>query len=380
MRAVVFNGVRDVSVEDVPDPFIEQPTDLVVKITASNICGADLHMYEGRTDLKPGTVMGHENLGEVVEVGPAVRDIRVGDRVCLPFNVSCGFCKNCVAGSTGFCVTVNPPSAGGAYGYPNMGPYSGGQAEYLRVPYADFNALKLPEDSVDKENDYVMLAAVFPTGWHGTQLAQVEPGDRVAIYGAGPVGIMAAYSSLIQGAAEAFVIDHVAERLALAEKFGAIGIDSSRTDAVGHLKDLTDGEGVDRGIEAVGYRAHDPAGNERPNLTINALVDVVRPTGGIGVVGDFVPQDPGAADELAKEGRMAFDFGKFFVKGQTMAAGQANVRTYTRYLRDLIHENKATPSRLVSHNLGMADAPQAYRHFADRDRGWRKVVLNPDRG
>ena len=206
MRAVVFNGMRDVSVEDVPDPFVEQPTDVVVKITAANIGGSDLHTYEGRTDLKPGTVMGHESLGEVVEVGHAVRKIRPGDRVCLPYNVSCGFCKNCAAGRTGCCLTVTPPSAGGAYGYPNMGPYSGGQAEYLRVPYADFNALKLPEDSVDKENDYVMLAAVFPTGWHGTQLAQLEPGDSVVVFGAGPIGIMAAYSSLIQGAAKVFAM------------------------------------------------------------------------------------------------------------------------------------------------------------------------------
>lgn len=380
MRAVVYNGAGDVSLEDVPDPIIERPTDAIIKVTATNICGSDLHMYEGRTDLKPGTVIGHENLGEVVEVGHGVCKIRTGQRVCLPFNVSCGFCKNCKQGLTGFCLTVNPPSAGGAYGYANMGPYSGGQAEYLRVPYADFNALQLPEDSVDKENDYVMLADVFPTGWHGTRLAEVQPGDSVAVYGAGPVGIMAAYSSLIQGAAKVFVVDHIAERLALAEKFGAIGVDSSKTDPVEYIKDTTDGEGVDRGIEAVGYQAHDAEGNERSDLTINALVDVVRPTGGIGVVGVFVPQDPGAADELAKRGKIVFDFGTFFFKGLTMATGQANVKNYNRYLRDLIHEGKATPSRLVSHNLGLADAPDAYRHFGNRDVGWTKVVLNPCRG
>jgi len=380
MRGVVYNGARDVSVEDVPDAMIEQPTNVVVKITASNICGSDLHTYEGRTDLKPGTVIGHENLGEVVEVGRAVCKIRAGDRVCLPFNVSCGCCKNCEMGLTGFCLTVNAPAAGGAYGYARMGPYRGGQADYLRVPFADFNALQLPEDSVDKENDYVMLAAAFPTGWHGTRLAEVQPGDTVAVYGAGPVGIMAAYSSMIQGAAEVFVIDHIAERLVLAEKFGAIGVDSSTTDPVDYIKDLTGGEGVDRGIEAVGYQAHDCRGNERPNLTINALVDVVRPTGGIGVVGVFVPQDPGAADELAKDGKMVFDFGTFFGKGQTMATGQANVKHYNRYLRDLIHEGKATPSRLVSHNLGLADAPAAYRHLGNREPGWTKVVLNPGKG
>jgi glutathione-independent formaldehyde dehydrogenase len=330
MRAVVYNGPKDVSVENVPDATIEQPTDAVVKITATNICGSDLHMYEGRTDLEPGTVIGHENLGEVVEVGPGVQSLKTGDRVCLPFNIACGFCKNCERGLTGFCLTVNPPMAGGAYGYANMGPYRGGQAEYLRVPFADFNALQLPEDSADKENDYVMLADIFPTGWHGTRLAKVQPGDTVAVYGAGPVGIMAAYSAVIQGAAEVFVIDHIAERLALAEKFGATGVDSTKTDPVEHIKAATGGEGVDRGVEAVGYQAHDAAGNERSNMTMNALVDVVRPTGGIGVVGVFVPQDPGGADELAKNGQMAFDFGKFFFKGQTIGTGQANVKNYNR--------------------------------------------------
>ena len=167
---------------------------------------------------------------------------------------------------------------------------------------------------------------------------------------------MAAYSAVIQGAAEVFVIDHIAERLALAEKFGATGVDSTETDPVEHIKEATGGEGVDRGVEAVGYQAHDAAGNERSNMTMNALVDIVRPTGGIGFVGVFVLRDPGGADELAKNGQMAFDFGKFFLKGQTIGTGQANVKNYNRYLRDLIHHDRATPSRLVSHNLGLADA------------------------
>lgn len=379
MKAVVYKGPHEVSVEEVPDSAIEQPTDAVVRITATNICGSDLHMYEGRTDLEPGTVIGHENLGEVVEVGAGVVGLKKGDRVCLPFNISCGFCKNCERGLTGFCLTVNPGVAGGAYGYANMGPYSGGQAEYLRVPFADFNALKLPDDSVDKENDYVMLADIFPTGWHGTRLAKMQPGDSVAVWGAGPVGLMAAYSAVIQGAAEVFVVDHLAERLALAEKFGATGVDSSKVDPVEHIKDATGGEGVDRGVEAVGYQAHDPSGEERSNITMNALVEVVRPTGGIGVVGVFLPEDPGATDELAKEGKMAFDFGTFFFKGQTIGSGQANVKNYNRHLRELIHHDRATPSRLVSHNLGLGEAPDAYRHFDNRDTGWTKVVLNPGR-
>jgi glutathione-independent formaldehyde dehydrogenase len=380
MRAVVYNGPRDVAVKDVPDASIEEPTDVVVKITATNICGSDLHMYEGRTDLEPGKVIGHENLGEVIETGSAVTAIKVGDRVCLPFNIACGFCKNCTRGLTGFCLTVNPGNAGGAYGYADMGPYSGGQAELLRVPFADFNALPLPEDSVDKENDYVMLSDIFPTGWHGTRLAGLEPGDNVAVYGAGPVGTMAAYSALIQGASQVFVVDHLPERLQVVEKFGARGINATDGDPVEQIKDATDGEGVDRGVEAVGYQAHDSEGQERSNMTMNALVEVVRPTGGIGVVGVFVPEDPGASDELAKEGQMAFDFGKFFFKGQSIGTGQANVKAYNRHLRDLVHQGKAQPSMLVSHNLGLDDAPDAYKHFDARDAGWTKVVLNPTKG
>jgi len=306
--------------------------------------------------------------------------VKVGDRVCLPFNIGCGFCKNCDRGLTGFCLTVNPGAAGGAYGYADMGPYSGGQAEFLRVPFADFNALQLPEDSVERENDYVMLADIFPTGWHGTRLAKVGPGETVAVYGAGPVGTMAAYSAVIQGASQVFVVDHLPDRLAMLEKFGAIAVDASKGDPVEQIKEATGGEGVDRGVEAVGYQAHDSTGQEVPNMTMNALVDVVRPTGLIGVVGVFVPEDPGATDELAKKGQLAFDFGKFFSKGQTIGTGQANVKAYNRQLRDLIHQDKAKPSMLVSHNLGLGDAPDAYRRFDAREKGWTKIVLNPAKG
>ncbi|MFD4369499.1 glutathione-independent formaldehyde dehydrogenase [Rhodococcus sp. NPDC058521] len=380
MRALVYNGPKDVSVENVPDAAVEKPTDVVVKVTATNICGSDLHMYEGRTDIEPGSVFGHENLGEVVEVGTGVQNLQVGQRVCLPFNIGCGFCNNCERGLTAFCLSIHPPAAGGAYGYADMGPYRGGQAEYLQVPHADFNALVLPEDSVEKENDYAMLSDIFPTGWHGTRLAKLEPGETIAIYGAGPVGTMAGYSAVLQGASRVFVIDHIPERLELAERFGAVGIDANDGDPVEQIMEATEGRGVDRGVEAVGYQAHDVEGNERPNMTMNALVEVVKPTGGIGVVGVFLPQDPGASDELARNGQLAFDFGKFFFKGQSMGTGQANVKAYNRRLCNLIHQGKATPSRLVSHNLGLADAPTAYRDFDNRERGWTKVVLNPTNG
>jgi len=380
MRALVYNGPHDVSVQEVPDAKVEQPTDAVIRITATNICGSDLHMYEGRTDLETGMVIGHENLGEVMEVGAGVTKLSVGDRVVLPFNIGCGFCENCEQGRTGFCLTVNPGVAGGAYGFAGMGGYSGGQAEYLRVPFADFNALQLPEDSVEKENDYVMLADIFPTGWHGTRLAKVAPGDSVTVYGGGPVGLMAGYSAVLQGASEVYVIDHLAERLALAEEFGAIGINSSTGDPIEQIKDATQGRGTDRGVEAIGYQAHDSQGVEQPNMTMNGLVEVVKATGTIGVVGLFLPEDPGASDELAKKGQLAFDYGKFWFKGQTVGNGQANVKNYNRALARLIHQGKAQPSKLVSHNLGLDEAPEAYRHFDARDQGWTKVVLNPTKG
>lgn len=202
MKALVYHGAKNVSIEKVPDAKIEKPTDVVVKITTTNICGSDLHMYEGRTSVEKGKILGHENLGQVVEVGNGVETVKKGDYVCLPFNIGCGFCKNCERGLTGFCLTANPGSAGAAYGFADMGPYSGGQAEYLRVPFADFNCLQLPPDVEEKENDYVMLSDIFPTGWHATELAGVKPGDSIVIYGAGPVGLMAALSSHDQRGSE----------------------------------------------------------------------------------------------------------------------------------------------------------------------------------
>ncbi|MFB9831089.1 glutathione-independent formaldehyde dehydrogenase [Actinoallomurus acaciae] len=377
MKALVYHGPRQVNVEEVPDPRIERPTDVLVKVTSTNICGSDLHMYEGRTDVERGKVLGHENLGEVVEVGAAVDRVKVGDRVCLPFNIGCGFCKNCERGFTGFCLSMNPGFAGAAYGYASMGPYNGGQAEYLRVPYGDFNCLRLPPDVAEKENDYVMLSDIWPTGYHATVLADVQPGESVVVYGAGPVGLMAAYSATLRGASKVILVDRRPDRLALGEKIGAIPIDDSQGSAVEQVLDLTGGEGADKGCECVGWQAHDPTGDEHPNMTMNDLVKAVRATGAIGVVGVFVPQDPGGPDTMAQQGRVAFDLGAFFQKGLRMGSGQANVKAYNRQLRDLIAAGRATPSFLVSHELPLTDAPQAYAHFDARDDGWTKVVLKP---
>lgn len=377
MKALVYNGPRNVTVQEVPDATIERPTDVLVKITTTNICGSDLHMYEGRTEVEPGTVLGHENLGQVIEIGSAVDQVKVGDRVCLPFNISCGFCKNCERGLTGFCLTANPGSAGAAYGYSGMGPYSGGQAEYLRVPYGDFNCLRLPDDAEEKEADYVMLSDIFPTGYHATELADVRPGESVVVYGAGPVGLMAAYSAMIRGAAKVMIVDRHPDRLALAEKIGVISIDDSKGSPVEQVLEMTGGEGADKGCECVGYQAHDPQGEEHANMTMDNLVQSVRPTGLLGVVGVFVPEDPGAPDKLSKQGRIAFNYGQFWEKGQRIGTGQANVKAYNRQLCNLIHSGRAKPSFIVSHTLPLRDAPDAYKHFDSRENGWTKVILRP---
>ena len=375
MKALVYNGPRDVQVKTVPDAKIERHTDVLVKITTTNICGSDLHMYEGRTDMEAGRILGHENMGVVIEVGKAVDRVKVGDRVCLPFNIGCGFCNNCERGLTGFCLTTNPGFAGGAYGFAGMGPYSGGQAELLRVPYGDFNCLVLPADAQEKENDYAMLSDIFPTGYHATELAGVKPGDTVVIYGAGPVGLMAAYSANLKGASKVMVVDVHKDRLKLAEEIGAIAVDDTEGLGVQRVLELTSGKGADRGCECVGYQCCNMHREEVPSLTMNNLVKTVKATGGIGVVGVFLPQDPLAKDALAKEGKMAFDFGQFWVKGQKVATGQANVKAYNRALCNLIEVGKAKPSWIVSHELPLDQAPDAYKSFDERKPGWTKVVL-----
>ena len=377
MKAIIYNGPHDVSIQNVPDAKIEKATDVLVRITTTNLCGSDLHMYEGRTSFETGRILGHENMGEVIEVGAAVDRVKVGDMVCLPFNIGCGFCENCERGLTGYCLTVNPGSAGGAYGFADMGPYQGGQAELLRVPYADFNCLVLPEDAKEKEDDYVMLSDILPTGWHATELSGLLPGESIAIYGAGPVGLMAAHAAMIKGASQVFVVDSHPDRLALAAKLGATPINTAQTQAVEQILNLTNGRGTDRGCECVGYQCCDKHGHEANHETMNNLVASTKPTGGIGVVGVFVPQDPNAATDLAKEGKMAFDFGSFWFKGQQIRTGQANVKAYNRRLAELIHHDRAKPSQIISHRLKLSEGPEAYKQFDARADGWTKVVLKP---
>jgi glutathione-independent formaldehyde dehydrogenase len=378
MKALVYNGPRDVAVKDMPDARIERPTDALVRITRTNICGSDLHMYEGRTDMKPGRILGHENVGEVIEVGPAVDRVKVGDMVSMPFNIGCGFCENCERGLSNYCLTTNPGLAGAAYGFADMGPYHGGQAQLLRVPYADYNALILPRDAREKQNDYVMLSDIFPTGYHATEMAQLRPGESVVIYGAGPVGLMAALSATVKGASLVMVVDTHKDRLALAEKIGAVAIDDTEGGGIERVMELTGGRGADCGCECVGYQCCNMHQEEVPNLTMNNLVHAVKFTGRIGVVGVFVPQDPNAKDKLERRGQMAFDFGMFWFKGQKMGTGQCPVKAYNRFLSRLIEQEKVKPSWIVSHQLPLEQAPEAYRNFDERRDGWTKVTLKPN--
>lgn len=401
MKAVVYKGKNKVAVEEVADPKIEQPGDAIIRITTAAICGSDLHMYEERSSAKPGCVFGHENMGVVEEVGPGVVAVQKGWRVVLPFNIACGFCFNCSRGYTNACLTANPKEATAGYGYADMGPYKGGQAEYLRVPFADFNCLKLPGSPGDKfEDDFVLLADIFPTGWHAAELACVKSGDTVAVFGAGPVGLLSAYSSLIKGASEVYVVDRVPERLKRAENIGAIPVNFTEGDPVEQIKALREKNstlqkalpkdeskkmpGVNCAIDAVGYQAvsEDNGKKEDPMQTVNWIADILNPTGKVGLIGVYFSGDPGGVDKNAKEGKFVFPLGKLWSKGAQIGQGQAPVKQYNHYLRDLIIAGRAKPSFIVSHRLPLSKAPEAYEHFdlrgVDGGHDWTKVVLKPE--
>lgn len=393
MKAVTYEGERKMSVSSHPKPKIKSPTDALLRVTTSGICGSDLHMYDGRTPLDPGTVVGHEIMGVIEETGEAVESIKVGDRVVLPFNIACGYCFNCHRGHTEACLTMNPEEPHAAYGYAGMGPYQGGQAEFVLVPHADFNCLKLPGKPGDEwEDDFLLLSDVFPTGYHAAELACVVPGKTVAVFGAGPVGLLSAYSSLLKGAAEVYVVDNIPERLEKAKELGAIPVNFSEGDPVeqifklrkknkGIQQSLRPGEekmkGVDCAIDAVGYQARNDGNPEKEKATqvLENCLKVVNPTGSVGIIGVYIAPDPGAKDDKAKNGIYPFPIADFFDKGITMGSGQAPVKKYNEYLRNLIVDGRAKPSKIVSHHIHIDQAPKAYEKFDQRIEGYTKVLI-----
>ncbi len=397
MRAIVLNGNREVVVKTVDAPQMEAQTDVLLRLTSTAICGTDLHIYEGRMGNFSGNVIGHEPLGIVEEVGAAVVNVKVGDRVTVPTHICCGFCLNCVRGFTDACLTVNPGTTGGAYGYPGMGGYMGTQAEYARIPFADANCLKLPGEAGDDwENDFVLLADAFPTGWHATELAEVSAGNSVAIFGAGAIGLLAAYSALrFRGASVVYVVDYVPERLQKAGEIGAVPIDFTKGDPVEQIKaeqskrrkgakSTYRGEeamnGVDCGIDAIGFQAHDWTKKniiENPNIVIGALGKIINATGRLGIVGVFVANDPTPANELARKGEIVVPWADLFKKDIAVKMGRDHDLRYNRHLRDLIIAGQAKPGIIVSHRIGFDAAPAAFRKFDERKDGYIKIVLDP---
>ena len=333
-RAIAYQGPGKVEVVDIDYPTFELkdgpgvnpanvgrklPHAAILKVVTTNICGSDQHMVRGRTTAPEGLVLGHEITGEVVEVGRDVEFVRVGDLVSVPFNIACGRCRNCKEGKTGICLNVNPDRPGSAYGYVDMGGWVGGQAEYVLVPYADWNVLKFPDkdQAMEKILDLTMLSDIFPTGFHGAVSAGVGVGSTVYVAGAGPVGIAAATSAHLLGAACVIVGDLNEDRLAQARGFGCETVDVSKGDPKDQIAQILGEPEVDCGIDAVGFEARGhgkDASHEAPATVLNSLMDITRAGGSLGIPGLYVTGDPGAPDEAAKEGSLSMRFGLGFAK------------------------------------------------------------------
>ncbi|WP_396642580.1 formaldehyde dehydrogenase, glutathione-independent [Microbacterium sp.] len=397
-RAVAYKGPGKVEVIDTDYPTFELkdgpgvnpanvgrklPHAVILKTVATNICGSDQHMVRGRTTAPAGLVLGHEITGEVVEVGPDVEFVKVGDIVSVPFNISCGRCRNCKEGKTGICLNVNPDRPGSAYGYVDMGGWVGGQAEYVLVPYADWNALVFPdrEQALEKILDLTMLSDIFPTGFHGAVTAGVGVGSTVYIAGAGPVGLAAAAGAQLLGAAVVIVGDLNEERLAQARSFGCETINVGDGDVPDQLAQLLGVPEVDAAVDAVGFEArgqgHGAEAAEAPATVLNSLMDVTAAGGAIGIPGLYVTGDPGAADEAAQKGSLSLSFGTGWAKSLSFTTGQCPVMRYNRQLMMAILHDKVQIAKAVNATaISLQDAPRGYAEF---DAGAAtKYVLNPN--
>ncbi|WP_328684020.1 formaldehyde dehydrogenase, glutathione-independent [Streptomyces sp. NBC_01261] len=353
---------------------------VILKVLASNICGSDQHMVRGRTTAPEGLVLGHEITGEVVERGPDVEFIDVGDIVSVPFNIACGRCRNCKERKTGICLNVNPARPGAAYGYVDMGGWVGGQAEYAMVPYADFNLLRFPDRDEAREKllDLTMLSDIFPTGFHGAVSAGAGVGSTVYVAGAGPVGLAAAASAQLLGAAVVIVGDLNAERLGQARSFGCETVDVSRGDIGEQIAEILGEPEVDAAVDAVGFeaRAHGPDAPEAPATVLNSLMGVTRAGGALGIPGLYVTADPGGVDEDAKSGTLKVRLGLGWAKSHAFTTGQCPVMTYHRSLMMAILHGRVHIAKAVNATpIALEDAPRGYAEF---DQGAsRKYVLDP---
>jgi len=389
MKALCWHGKEDVRVDNVPDPVPLNPRDAIVKITLTAICGSDLHLYDGFIpSMQPGDILGHEFMGEIVEVGNEVKSLAPGDRVVVPFTIACGRCFFCERTLWSLCDNSNPNAAAaeklygasgsGLFGYSHLyGGYAGGQAEFARVPFADVGPVKIPNGLRDE--DVLFLSDILPTGYMAAENCNIRPGDTVAVWGCGPVGLFAIVSAYLLGAERVVAIDRFPERLALAEKHGkAIPLNYEKTDVLATLKDLTGGRGPDSCIDAVGMEAHGTGMDfvydrvkqavgletDRPTV-LRQVIQACRKGGTIsvpGVYGGFIDKLP---------------FGAIFAKGLTLRSGQTHVQRYMRPLLERIAQKELDPSFLITHRLRLSEAPQAYKMFRDKQDNCVKVVLRP---
>jgi threonine dehydrogenase-like Zn-dependent dehydrogenase len=387
MRALTWHGKNDVRVDTHPDPVIVNPRDAIIKITSTAICGSDLHLYDGVIPgMVPGDILGHEFMGEVVETGPA-STLSKGQRVVVPFTISCGHCFFCEKGQFSACDNGNPVenqeaseklyghAMGGAFGYSHLtGGYPGGQAEYVRVPYSDVGPIVVP-DHLDDDR-VLFLSDILPTGWMAAENAMIEPGDTVAVWGAGPVGLFSVQSAFLQGAERVIAIDHYPHRLELAQRFGAEIINFEETHVLEALMEMTAGIGPDAVIDAVGMEAH----GFSPDNVIDVVKQQIMPAA-----------DRGHAFRQAllacrKGGRVSvpgvyggmldkFPLGAMMEKGLTIKTGQTHVQKYTQQLLKMIEEGQIDTTFLISHHLPLEDAPIGYKNFHDKQNEWTKVVL-----
>jgi threonine dehydrogenase-like Zn-dependent dehydrogenase len=389
MKAVCWNGKQDVRVENVPEPRIVNPHDAIVRVTLTAICGSDLHLYGGYVPtMKPGDVLGHEFMGEVVEVGPEVKNLKIGDRVVVPFAIACGRCWFCKHDFWSLCDNSNPnaamlekavgQSSAGLFGYSHLyGGYPGGQAEYVRVPFADVGPLPVPPDMPDER--VLFLTDIFPTGYQAAENCNIQQGDTIAVWGCGPIGQFALRSAFMLGAERVVVIDDVPERLAMARRGGAETVDFTKTDVHEHLMETTGGRGPDACIDAVGLEAH--------GQMLDALYDRVKTATHLAT--DRAHALRQAIKACRKGGTVSipgvyagvidkFPLGVAFSKALTFKMGQTHVHRHLRPLLDRIKDGQIDPSFVITHRFRLTDAPQAYATFHDKRDGCIKVVLTPN--